>query len=177
MSSNLQPNHIHLGRPSWVDGEIFARGAAMGKLHAAEPWDFTRHILFEFQNSDIDAEHPEWMTNWFAGVALLRTIGHVLRNVDRTRDTVYQNAIDAFWEDIKSNRSTHWIFFDFIELERNNILKEFSFGATLPMSTEDSLVLVYSHHDGWDATQLFREAVYWWRAQLEHLAHQIENSS
>jgi len=162
-------DHIHNGRPSWVTGDIFSRAPKIKFLHAAEPWDFTRHILFQFQNSDIDDEHPEWMTSWFAGVALLRTIGHVLRNVDRPCGTKYRCAVDGFWNDIRDDRSTHWIFFDLIERERNNILKEFSFGASLPNKDDDERQLVYTLQDDWDGTQLFREAVYWWRAQLEHL--------
>jgi len=109
------------------------------------------------------------MTSWFAGVALLRTIGHVLRNVDRPCGTKYRCAVDGFWNDIRDDRSTHWIFFDLIERERNNILKEFSFGASLPNKDDDERQLVYTLQDDWDGTQLFREAVYWWRAQLEHL--------
>lgn len=175
MSANSNFDHEHLGRPSWVTGDIFARGPALGTLNAAEPWDFTRHLLFEIQNSDIDDEHPEWMTTWFAGVALLRTIGHVLRNLDRKRGPHFQHVIDTFWADIKSNRITHWIFFDFIERERNNILKEFSFGASLPTDPDDTRILVYDSHSDWDAAQLFREAVYWWRAQLEHMEREINN--
>lgn len=61
----------------------------------------------------------------------------------------------------------NWIFFDFIEKERNNILKEFSFGAELPKA-EDGRTLAYGKtcHD---AAQLFREAVYWWRHELEKI--------
>jgi hypothetical protein len=172
MSASPEFDHEHLGRPSWVTGDIFVKTPRIS-LHAGEPWDFTCHILFEFQNSDIDHEHPEWMTNWFAGVSLLRTVGHVLRNVDRHRGPKFEKVINNFWTDIKEDRRTHWIFFDFIERERNNILKEFSFGARLPDDENDSRVLVYDSHDEWDGTELFREAVYWWRAQLEHLTAEI----
>lgn len=166
-------HHTHLGRPSWVSGDIFTRSAQLGHLHAGEPWEFTRHILFEFQNSDIDEEHPEWMVSWFAGVSILRTIGHVLRNVDRKRSDETWIIVDDFWSDVQNNRITHWIFFDFIQRERNNILKEFSFGASLPENSDDRRILVYDTHDDWDGTQLFREAVYWWRAQLEHIDREI----
>ncbi len=175
-ASNKEFDHEHHGRPSWVTGDIFVRSPVISRLFAGEPWSFTQHILFEFQNSDIDDEHPEWMVNWFAGVSLLRTVGHVLRNVDRPRGPEFRVAVDDFWTDIQSNREMHWVFFDFIDRERNNILKEFSFGASLPSNEEDGRVLVYDLYDGWDGTQLFREAVYWWRAQLEFLNGRVETS-
>jgi hypothetical protein len=76
-------------------------------------------------------------------------------------------VIESIWAEWKANKDEHWIFFDFIEKERNNILKLFSFGAMLPAS-EDNRTLVYGNTD-LDAAQLFREAVYWWRTQLREL--------
>jgi hypothetical protein len=63
------------------------------------------------------------------------------------------------------------IFFDFIEKERNNILKTFSFGAELP-AREDGRILAYGNTDI-DATQLFREGVYWWRSQLREIEKRL----
>jgi hypothetical protein len=152
-------------RATSISGDIFTRAAGRLNLKAWEPWEFTRSILFEFQNSDIDDEHWEWRLNWFAGVALLRTIGHVLYKVDAKRSDGHRTVIRSMWKSWHDDRRQHWIFFDFIERERNNILKEFSFGAELP-SANDQRVLAYADtHD--DAAQLFREAVYWWRDQLE----------
>lgn len=118
-------DHIHLGRPSWVTGDIFSRVPKIGFLHAGEPWDFTRVILFEFQNNDIDDEHPEWMINWFAGVSLLRTVGHALRNVDQKRSGSAKSAIDSFWEAINADRESHWIFSILSIVKETTSLKSF----------------------------------------------------
>lgn len=71
------------------------------------------------------------------------------------------------WARWQENRDANWIFWEFIENERNNVVKEFEFGfQTEPYEEpEDYEVepLVY------EKMELFREAVYWWRAQLREL--------
>jgi|SRR3954454_6492894 hypothetical protein len=158
------------GKPSWTSGDIFVRSITI-TLHAWEPWDFARNVLFEIQNSDIDDEHPEWRMHWFSGVVALRAVGHVLNKVDASRSAAHRHVIDAWWVNVRSDDVENWIFHEFIERERNNILKEFSFGASLP-PTEDGRLLAYdgSHRDG---AQLFREAIYWWRGQLEFLEDKL----
>ena len=157
--------------PSWIEGDIFVADSGHGILKAWEPWEWTRSVLFQLQNSEIDDEHPEWRLYWIAGVATLRAIGHVLKNVDANVSSAHKHAIDKIWSEWKSNSEENWIFFDFIERERNNILKEFSFGAQLPNDVDDRL-LAYENTD-LDAAQLFREAVYWWRYQLRQLEAMI----
>ena len=157
--------------PTWITGDIFVSSEALVTLNAWEPFDFTVGILFELQNSDIDDEHPEWRTHWIAGVAALRIIGHVLHKIDGLRSPRHKELIDAAWSRWSSDKDANWIFFDFIEKERNNILKEFSFGAKLP-GISDERLLAYGTTDH-DAAQLFREAVYWWRAQLRDLERSL----
>jgi hypothetical protein len=159
------------GKPSWAAGDIFIRPIQRASLRAWEPWQFACDLLFLFANSDIDDEHPEWRVYWFSGFVTLRAIGHVLHKVDAETNQRHRLVISQFWNKLKSDIDGNWIFFDFIEKERNNILKEFSFGATLPPA-EDGSLLAYdgTHLDG---AQLYREAVYWWRAQLDHLEAQL----
>src|SRR5262245_12154749 len=110
---------------TWITGDIFVCHLGRATLKAWEPWEYTRRSLFELQNSDIDEEHPEWRTNWIAGVAMLRTVGHVLHKVDAKTSTTHRSLIESAWAAWKMNKDEHWIFFDFIEKERNNILKTF----------------------------------------------------
>lgn len=161
------------GRASWVSGDIFVRTIVVS-LHAWEPWAFTRDILFELQNSDIDDDHPEWRMHWFSGVVALRAVGHVLDRVDALQSEGHRRVVRTWWSGVRSDAIENWIFHEFIEKERNNVLKEFSFGASLPPA-EDGRLLAYdgSHRDG---AQLFREAVYWWRGQLEHLESQLSDT-
>lgn len=167
MKENLQ-------RPSWITGDIFTAASGYGSLKAWEPWDWTVSCLFDLQNSDIDDEHPEWRINWIAGVAMLRTVGHVLKNVDSRTSGKHTSIITEYWKTWQHDKDLNWIFFDFIEQERNNILKEFSFGATLP-AVNDGRVLAYGNTQ-FDAAQLFREAVYWWRHQLRSIEKDLSES-
>lgn len=158
---------------SYVEGDIFTAAPLdhETKLKAWEPWELTRTLLFQFQNSDIDEEHPEWCFHWYAGVALLRTVGHVLHKVDGCRSEKSRKTIEKFWREWSDNKGQNWILWEFIEKERNAILKTFSFGAELP-NDEDQRLLKYKDTD-WDATQLFREAVYWWRHQLRGIEREL----
>jgi len=151
---------------SYITGDIFVAKVPKQTLKAWEPfWDCVT-ILFEFQNSDIDDEHPEWRLHWVAGIALLRTIGHVLVKADAPLSQTHKRAVDSLWADWKDNATDNAIFWNFIETERNNLLKTYTFGATLKQDGESFIV---RYTDGEDALQLYREAVYWWRHQLNRL--------
>jgi hypothetical protein len=146
-----------------VTGDIFVFSPPRQTLKAWVPfWDCVV-ILFEFQNSDVDEEHSEWRLFWVAGIALLRTIGHVLAKTDAIASPRHRAEIDRLWKEWKSDRIQSSIFWDFIEKERNNLLKTYAFGARLAHNSEGYYV---EFEDGQDAFQLFRQAVYWWRHQL-----------
>jgi hypothetical protein len=147
----------------YVTGDIFVFSPTRQTLKAWSPfWDCVA-ILFEFQNSDVDEERSEWRLYWVAGVALLRTIGHVLAKSDAMVSHRHEAEIERLWEGWKSDRTESSIFWDFIEKERNNLLKTYSFGARLARDDEGYYV---EFEDGQDAFQRFRQAVYWWRHQL-----------
>lgn len=141
----------------------------MQTLKGWEPfWDCVG-ILFHFQNSDVtdgNEELPEWRLYWVAGVALLRTIGHVLAKADAKSSPNHTQEIDNLWSRLRSDRESSWIFWDFIEKERNNLLKTYSFGARLAHDEKGAYI---EFGDGDDAFQLYRQAVYWWRHQLMEL--------
>ena len=149
------------------DGDIFVSDLPKKTLKAWEPFEECVGILFQLQNSELDDEHPEWRTYWVAGVALLRTIGHVLDKVDTRTSTQHKVEITNIWNSWKTNKADNWVFWDFVEQERNNILKSYKFGV----ETDDKGLLHSA--TGADGAQLFREAVYWWRYQLEHLESQL----
>lgn len=152
---------------NYVTGDIFVMSPPKQMLKAWEPfWDCVT-ILFEFQNSDIadgDEELPEWRLNWVAGIALLRTVGHVLAKMDSKTSPQHSMVIDSWWRRIQADRMNSRIFWDFIEKERNNLLKTYSFGARFVSHGEESPSIEFG--DGEDAFELFRQAVYWWRHQL-----------
>ena len=155
---------------SHISGNIFVFSPPKQSLKAWEPFWECVSILFQFQNSDVDEEHTEWRLFWIAGIALLRTIGHVLAKVDATSSSDHNAAIDNAWIAWKADTSGNAIFWDFIEKERNNLLKTYEFGAEL-LQDEDGYFVEFS--DGEDAFQKFREAVYWWRHQLMLIEDQV----
>jgi hypothetical protein len=82
---------------SYINGDIFVFSPPKRSLKAWEPfWDCVT-ILFEFQNSDVDEEHTEWRLFWIAGIALLRTVGHVLAKADATTTNGHKQAIESAW--------------------------------------------------------------------------------
>jgi hypothetical protein len=72
-----------------------------------------------------------------------------------------------------ADRAESSIFWDFIEGERNNLLKTYSSGAHLALHDAGYRV---EFEDGDDAFQLFREAVYWWRHQLMALEEALRDT-
>lgn len=150
----------------YVTGDLFTRSPPTQTLKAWEPfWDCVS-ILFHFQNSNVvdgDEELGEWRLYWVAGVALLRTVGHVLAKVDANSSARHAETIGSMWKQFRSDYEGSRILWEFIEKERNSLLKTYSFGARLARDEEGGYI---EFGDGEDAFQLFRQAVYWWRHQL-----------
>jgi hypothetical protein len=155
---------------SFITGDIFVTSPPKQTLKAWSPFWDCASILFEFQNSEVDEERSEWRLFWVAGIALLRTIGHVLAKSDTLTSTKHKIAVDKLWAEWKSHADENGIFWSFIEEERNNLLKTYESGATLAQDGDGFYV---KYATGEDAFQLFREAVYWWRYQLINLETQI----
>src|SRR4051812_43862610 len=89
---------------SYVAGDIFVFSPPKQTLKAWKPWWDCVSILFEFQNSEIDEERSEWMLYWVAGVAPLRTVGHVLAKSDALASVIHKIELDKFWTEMKSAR-------------------------------------------------------------------------
>lgn len=66
----------------------------------------------------------------------MRTVGHVLAKVDARVSPAHAEAVNGLWAKLKADRRSSAIFWDFIEEERNNLLKTYAFGAKLS-SDED----------------------------------------
>jgi hypothetical protein len=113
---------------------------------------------------------------WTTAVTLLRTVGHVLDKVDGSRSNYLRAAIDECWGEVRNGGPNHEIFNDFIECERNNILKEYKPGesSVWPIatgSTDSDKLLIGSRI--LSAEKALQEALHWW----EVLLGQIEESA
>src|SRR3990172_5905920 len=74
---------------------------------------------------------PYWRTRWTGLVSLLRCVGHVLHKVDAVQSTNLKKAVADAWDDLKKTKPEPRIYWEFIEEERNNILKAYEFGARM----------------------------------------------
>jgi hypothetical protein len=72
-----------------------------------------------------------WRTRWVALVALLRAVGHILDKVDAAADPRLGRASGAAWRKLGTTKPEPRVFWDFIDDERNNVLKAYQFGAGL----------------------------------------------
>lgn len=146
---------------------------------------------------DEEDDGERWRVLWAGAVALLRAVGHVLQKVD-TEGTVAKEVVAAAYSRWKEERSENRIFWDFIDQERNNILKEYQ--SSVADSAEVSLVIANpatgrsSHKsdemlsildenmfrpitdgfgEGEDARDVYRDAVAWWDAELRRIEAKI----
>lgn len=72
-----------------------------------------------------------WRPRWVGLVALLRAVGHVLDKVDGETNNAARQAIDTAWEEIRQSRPEPLIFWEFVDAERNNVLKAYKIGVGL----------------------------------------------
>jgi len=141
-----------------------------------------------------------WQAKLSGTIALLRSVGHVLNKVDAAASPAARAEVDRWWAAIKSTKSTPDIFWDFIEVERNLILKEGQLragqSATVqlvgvqaaaiaagqtppPESPKQSPKASYSYHmndgpfTGHHPHDLVAKALQWWRDQLDLIDSKI----
>jgi hypothetical protein len=70
---------------------------------------------------------PDWVLDWvliWAGtIALLRAVGHALDKEDAKSDARVKKAQGAWWDKLKATKPNPSIFWQFIERDRNLLLK------------------------------------------------------
>lgn len=145
-----------------------------------------------------EADIQRWRIHWAAAVALMRAVGHVLDKVDG-EDPLIKQAARAAFRQWKSADPQHEIFREFIERERNNLLKEYrSHVHPLPevalaveftaRPVEGGPPVRFAHigeigeniyrplldgpWEGNDARDVLSEAITWWDDQLTAIEHE-----
>jgi hypothetical protein len=120
---------------------------------------------------------------WVASVALCRAVGHVLQKVDSSTSVRLSSVIQCKYSSWKAQPDKHRIFFDFVEDERNSVLKEYEFGfmsgpidvLILPDGVCDALSdnlfcpLSGGAFVGEDARDVLAVAIRWWQTQLSEI--------
>ncbi|MEO6824437.1 MAG: hypothetical protein ABI167_06885 [Nitrosospira sp.] len=135
-----------------------------------------------------------WRILWAGAVALTRAVGHVLDKIDG-RDTVTKQVAGDFFRRWKHG-AEHEIFREFIERERNNLLKEYHSDVhpleDVPVAMQTPIVplnggepmmisqvfalneniyrpMLDGPWEGDDCRDVLSEAISWWRRQLDQI--------
>jgi hypothetical protein len=147
------------------------------------------HELLKKENKDSST----WRVHWVACLTLLRAVGHVLDKADGDTDAKHRTAIAAKWEAWKANKDANAIFWNFIEEERNNLLKEYNFGVEPEptyivtnsgdrivtnegeaiVTEEDFFRLSHVGFEGQEGRDVIGLAIEWWRKQLDEIEAKI----
>ena len=77
---------------------------------------------------------------WAASLSLLRAVGHVLQKVDAETSPEVREAVDQAWKRWGDDRDVHALFWEFIEGERNLVLKKY-FNIGFAADTPNGLVV------------------------------------
>ncbi len=143
--------------------------------------DCTLALRLLDETTDLDL----WRVHWVGALALIRAVGHVLHKVDG-QDRAIRALADRGFKEWRA-APEHAIFRDFIERERNAILKEYGFGY----AQEEAVGVVFDGgflafldenmyrplNEGYgkneDARDVYREAIAWWNARLREIEEQI----
>lgn len=143
---------------------------------------------------ETEVGHIEWRLYWVLAVVLLRAVGHVLDKVDGAKSTAVRAVAKSFHQAWKV-ADEHAIFRDFIERERNSILKEYAseitegpvpimaylqsqdgFDVVRQFLIEENLYRPMSAgtFEGEDGRTLLDEAIEWWAKQLDEIDSTVQ---
>jgi len=149
-----------------------------------------RHVLDDviWLRAKLENEtgYTEWRLYWIASVVLLRTVGHVAEKEDGRDQPKLNLASKKVYSSWKTG-DEHLIFREFINKERNSILKEYATdlsdgpipivaqtidpdgnSAELGCLIEENVYRPMNggYYDGEDGRTLIDEAIEWWTNQL-----------
>jgi hypothetical protein len=154
---------------------------------------------------EADPTGATWRLRWAGTLTHLRAVGHVLDKVDGKTDPKAKQIINARYKEWKDpDRTEHAIFRDFIERERNNVIKEYDFGSGQGVIFEGGdppaiqrqpdgtfkeihpggvgkMTSVYKMNTdpfkGEDPRDIVRRAIEWWQKQLDDIDNKVRASS
>lgn len=137
-----------------------------------------------------------WRVHWVATITLLRAIGHVLDKVDGATNDQAKAIIKGSWYRWHNEAKEHIIFHGFIDKERNNILKNYEFGAAPEpiyivdnegnkIGTNDGDLIVMQQEffrlslpdfKDRDGREVIQDAISWWDAELKIIEEKLSSS-
>ena len=136
-----------------------------------------------------------WRPRWAGLVALLRAVGHVLKKVDRARSREARQVINEAWEELRRSKPAPKIFWQFVQAERNNVLKAYALSTGVNTSirpgagrinmaigesgsapsgpTTYNAFMRSGPFECQDPLQLCRDAIAFWHAYLDTIDQRI----
>jgi hypothetical protein len=85
-----------------------------------------KHALAHHSN---DLQGEDFRTSWVAVVTLLRAVGHVLVKVDAKSNPRIAKVVKEEWDKLRVTKPEPRILWEFIEQERNNVVKLYQIGV------------------------------------------------
>lgn len=121
-----------------------------------------------------NSNHQQIRMTWIACLFHLRAVGHVLKKVDSARSKWIKLASDKAYDNCRSNRFENIIFWEFIELERNALMKEYSakiFDQSIdPENSKQKITVVTNILIGTEVytpLEAVNRAIEWWENYLD----------
>ncbi|WP_010197179.1 hypothetical protein [Psychrobacter sp. PAMC 21119] len=140
-----------------------------------------------------ETNYESFRVLWVAAITLARAIGHILDKVDSRQSELMKVTVSNKWKSLKENKevAANKIFFEFIEDERNKILKEYEFGLLsspidLFVVDTDSIPSKFTLGDGiyiplqngfyvgTDCRDVLAEAIQWWEEYINEIDAEIK---
>ena len=145
-----------------------------------------------FELLQMETKTDTFRVLWVAGVALARAVGHVLQKVDSKNDESTRNAIAKVYKSWKTNYEENSIFWDFIEDERNQVLKQYEMGfisgpINVLVDNESGENEIFNLDENLycplakgkfaseDCRDVLEEAIKWWENQFKIIEDEIKH--
>ena len=128
----------------------------------------------------------EWRRQWILVLVLLRAVGHVLDKIDCERSPEYRRSVCDWWSALKRTKPDPAIFWQFIDEERNSLIKQYQTSAVqktrieIPLAffTENAAeqsnyppIFSYTMQSGpfagRDQSEVVADAIRWWESALD----------
>jgi hypothetical protein len=141
---------------------------------------------FALKCMETEDDRRKFRLFWMAAVAGLRSVGHVLNNVDGDHDAKVRKAAASAFARWKANRRKHQIFWEFIDDERNALLKEARRGVlAIPydllagkerhnIDFQLYAPMVDGPYGGEDCRDVLKLAISWWKRELREIKRDAE---
>ncbi|MDF2494577.1 hypothetical protein [Sphingomonas sp.] len=123
------------------------------------------HAAREFRSATTPLERR---LRWFTVLVLLRSVGHVLAKVDGERSDHLRDAVKSQWRRVQAGSRADDVFHDFIERERNLLLKEYKSDEYVlePRGTDDEADDLLVGAEVLTRNEALSRAIAWWERLL-----------